>query len=206
MPACAPRSRRAKRERAYRRRMRAEGVSRRQQPPHAQSPVPPRRAHGRNDRGYRRTNSCPISTASPAETNEALARMVVSQSAGCPAWMGRHGVRFQSSLRGTLHLGRTNAFFLGGGKALMNSYYGAAARSASTSSTTPRSWGSPWWMAVRGRARRVGDGAREVRARAVVLAAADSSRTSRGCARSGARRPTTSSSAARRTTGARSSG
>ncbi len=31
-------------------------------------------------------------------------------------------------MRGTLHLGRTNAFFLGGGKALMNSYYAAAER------------------------------------------------------------------------------
>ena len=62
------------------------------------------------------------------ETDEPLARLVVRESAGCPAWMQRFGVRFQSSLRGTLHLGRTNAFFLGGGKALMNSYYAAAAR------------------------------------------------------------------------------
>jgi tricarballylate dehydrogenase len=36
------------------------------------------------------------------------------------------GVRFQPSLRGTLHLGRTNAFFLGGGKALINREYAAA--------------------------------------------------------------------------------
>ena len=42
--------------------------------------------------------------------------------------MATYGVRFQSALRGTLHLSRTNAFFLGGGKALMNSYYAAAAR------------------------------------------------------------------------------
>ena len=42
--------------------------------------------------------------------------------------MRQFGVRFQSSLRGTLHLGRTNVFFLGGGKALMNSYYAAAER------------------------------------------------------------------------------
>jgi tricarballylate dehydrogenase len=62
------------------------------------------------------------------ETDEALARLVVGHSAGSLAWMQRHGARFQSSLRGTLHLGRTNAFFLGGGKALMNSYYGAASR------------------------------------------------------------------------------
>ena len=62
------------------------------------------------------------------DTDEPLARLVVSHSAGCPAWMQRHGARFQSPLRGTLHLGRTNAFFLGGGKALMNSYYGASSR------------------------------------------------------------------------------
>jgi tricarballylate dehydrogenase len=62
------------------------------------------------------------------ETDEALMRLVVRSSASCPAWMKRLGVRFQSSLRGTLHLGRTNAFFLGGGKALMNTYYSAAAR------------------------------------------------------------------------------
>ena len=62
------------------------------------------------------------------QTNENLARLVIQQSASCVEWMGQFGVRFQSSLRGTLHLGRTNAFFLGGGKALMNSYYAAAER------------------------------------------------------------------------------
>jgi tricarballylate dehydrogenase len=41
--------------------------------------------------------------------------------------MRRHGVRFQDSLSGTLHLSRTNAFFLGGGKALVNAYYRSAA-------------------------------------------------------------------------------
>src|SRR5205814_1605041 len=41
-------------------------------------------------------------------------------------WMKRHGVRFQPPLGGTLQLARTNAFFLGGGKALMNAYYAAA--------------------------------------------------------------------------------
>ena len=62
------------------------------------------------------------------ETTEALARLVVRGSADCPAWLRRFGARLQPSLRGTLHLGRTNAFFLGGGKALMNSYYAAAER------------------------------------------------------------------------------
>ena len=62
------------------------------------------------------------------DTDEALARLVVQRSAGCTKWMSRFGVRFQSALRGTMHLARTNAFFLGGGKAVMNSYYAAATR------------------------------------------------------------------------------
>lgn len=61
-------------------------------------------------------------------TDEALAALTIGRSAECPAWMRDHGVRFQSSLKGTLHLGRTNAFFLGGGKALMNTYFAAAGR------------------------------------------------------------------------------
>jgi tricarballylate dehydrogenase len=40
--------------------------------------------------------------------------------------MKAHGCRFQPAMRGTLHLGRTNAFFLGGGKALINAYYFSA--------------------------------------------------------------------------------
>jgi tricarballylate dehydrogenase len=62
------------------------------------------------------------------ETNEELAHLLVRRSAGCPAWMQQFGVRFQHALRGTLQLARTNAFFLGGGKAVLNAYYAAAAR------------------------------------------------------------------------------
>jgi tricarballylate dehydrogenase len=61
-------------------------------------------------------------------TDEVLARVLIGRSTECTEWMGRFGVRFQAALRGTLHLSRTNAFFLGGGKALMNAYYAAAAR------------------------------------------------------------------------------
>ena len=61
-------------------------------------------------------------------TNETLARLVIRQTATCRGWMTRQGVRFQPSLAGTLHLSRTNAFFLGGGKALMNAYYRTAER------------------------------------------------------------------------------
>ena len=62
------------------------------------------------------------------QTNEQLARLTIRQSATCRAWMAQQGVRFQPSLTGTLHLSRTNAFFLGGGKALINAYYRTAAR------------------------------------------------------------------------------
>ena len=61
-------------------------------------------------------------------TNEALARMVIAGTAECRKWMAAHGVRFQPSIGGALHLAHTNAFFLGGGKALINAYYRAAAR------------------------------------------------------------------------------
>jgi tricarballylate dehydrogenase len=61
-------------------------------------------------------------------TNEALARMTIRASSGVFGWMKDAGVRFQPSLTGTLNLGRTNAFFLGGGKALVNAYYLTAER------------------------------------------------------------------------------
>jgi len=62
------------------------------------------------------------------QTDERLARMTIRGSGACRPWMQEHGVRFQPSLSGTLHLSRTNAFFLGGGKALVNAYYAAAER------------------------------------------------------------------------------
>jgi tricarballylate dehydrogenase len=60
-------------------------------------------------------------------TDERLARLAIRASSTCRSWMYRHGVRFQPSLSGTLHLSRTNAFFMGGGKALVNAYYRSAA-------------------------------------------------------------------------------
>jgi tricarballylate dehydrogenase len=62
------------------------------------------------------------------DTDEELARMTIRSSPECARWMRAQGVRFQPALGGTLHLGRTNAFFLGGGKALLNAYYSAAGR------------------------------------------------------------------------------
>jgi tricarballylate dehydrogenase len=60
------------------------------------------------------------------ETNEPLARLVIRASSTCRDWMRKHGVRFQPSLSGTLSLSRTNAFFMGGGKALVNAYFRSA--------------------------------------------------------------------------------
>jgi len=62
------------------------------------------------------------------QTDESLARLVIRASSSCRPWMHRHGVRFQPSLSGALHTARTNAFFLGGGKALVNAYYRSAER------------------------------------------------------------------------------
>ena len=57
------------------------------------------------------------------KTTEHMARRAIRESSTCRDWMREHGVRFQPSLSGTLHLSRTNAFFMGGGKALVNAYY-----------------------------------------------------------------------------------
>lgn len=59
-------------------------------------------------------------------TNEPLARMVIRASSTCRGWMKKHGVHFQPPLSGALHVARTNAFFMGGGKALVNAYYRSA--------------------------------------------------------------------------------
>lgn len=59
-------------------------------------------------------------------TNEELARMVIRESSRCRGWMQKHGVRFQPPLSGALHVARTNAFFMGGGKALVNAYFRSA--------------------------------------------------------------------------------
>ena len=57
-----------------------------------------------------------------------LARMAVHGSASILEWMQSHGVHFQPALAGTLHLGRTNAWFLGGGKAMVNALFRSAER------------------------------------------------------------------------------
>ena len=59
-------------------------------------------------------------------TNEELARLTICASSTCRDWMRSHGVHFQPPLSGALHVARTNAFFMGGGKALVNAYYRSA--------------------------------------------------------------------------------
>jgi tricarballylate dehydrogenase len=60
------------------------------------------------------------------QTNEKLARLTIRKSDNVGVWMAKQGCMFQPAMRGTLHLARTNGFFLGGGKALVNAYYSTA--------------------------------------------------------------------------------
>lgn len=59
-------------------------------------------------------------------TDRELAQLVIERSVDAFAFLVRNGVRFQDALSGTLNLARTNAFFLGGGKALLNALYARA--------------------------------------------------------------------------------
>ncbi|MEJ8813279.1 FAD-dependent tricarballylate dehydrogenase TcuA [Variovorax ureilyticus] len=59
-------------------------------------------------------------------TDERLARIAIRASSCCRDWMRTHGVHFQPPLSGALHVARTNAFFMGGGKALVNAYFRSA--------------------------------------------------------------------------------
>jgi tricarballylate dehydrogenase len=65
-------------------------------------------------------------TGGPA--NLQLAMFEIRESRHIPQWMTDNGVSWQQPLAGTLHLGRTNRWFLGGGKALLNTYYRTARR------------------------------------------------------------------------------
>jgi len=60
------------------------------------------------------------------QTDEELARMMIHESKDILNWIVEQGVRWQPSLGGTLSLGRTNSFFLGGGRAMLNALYRTA--------------------------------------------------------------------------------
>ena len=107
------------------------------------APLDYRGGNSRHTRNFRCMHSGPLSVltdryeedeyfddllrVTKGETDENLARMTIRTSETCLPWMEKQGVRFQPSLSGTLSLSRTNAFFLGGGKALVNAYYNRAA-------------------------------------------------------------------------------
>jgi tricarballylate dehydrogenase len=57
------------------------------------------------------------------QTDEELAKFMIHESKDILNWIVEQGVRWQPSLGGTLSLGRTNSFFLGGGRAMLNALY-----------------------------------------------------------------------------------
>ncbi|MEO9777487.1 MAG: FAD-dependent tricarballylate dehydrogenase TcuA [Sedimentitalea sp.] len=106
------------------------------------APKPYRGGNSRHTRNFRCMHSGPLGPLTDSysedeyfsdlmkvtggKTDEHLARLAIRTSEECLPWMEEHGVRFQPSLSGTLSLARTNAFFLGGGKSLVNAYYRTA--------------------------------------------------------------------------------
>ena len=99
-----------------------------------------------------------------------LSAFTIRESRSVPPWMERHGVAFQPAFRGTLQLGHTNRFFLGGGKALVNTYYRCAADlgvevAYETTVEAVKPDGGEIRLTVSGP-----DGRRELRADAVVVA------------------------------------
>jgi tricarballylate dehydrogenase len=106
------------------------------------APKPYRGGNSRHTRNFRCMHEGPLSVLTDSygedeyfddlirvtkgKTDERLARMTIRESERCLPCMEAHGVRFQPSLSGTLSLSRTNAFFLGGGKALVNAFYNTA--------------------------------------------------------------------------------
>ena len=103
--------------------------------------------------------------------NLELAKFAIRESRALPRWMSEHGINWQRPLAGTLNLGRTNRWFLGGGKALANSYYKALSNNgirviynAFVSDLTIDG------EVCQGAALHTGDGKQHVRARAVVVA------------------------------------
>ena len=57
------------------------------------------------------------------QTDKALAELTIDKSRELLSFMDDVGVRFQPPLGGTLSLGKTNAFFLGGGRGMLNALY-----------------------------------------------------------------------------------
>ena len=56
-------------------------------------------------------------------TTKEILEKVVTESADLPAWMKEHGVLLHHAVRGAFHYSQANAFIMGGGKQLVNTYY-----------------------------------------------------------------------------------
>ncbi len=103
------------------------------------APIPYRGGNSRHTRNFRCAHDAPLGKltdtyeedeffndlllVTKGNTDEPMARQVIRAAPMCYEWMTQQGILFQPSLSGTLSLSRTNAFFLGGGKALVNTYY-----------------------------------------------------------------------------------
>jgi tricarballylate dehydrogenase len=61
-------------------------------------------------------------------TDERLARVLIRGSATIAQWLGDNGVRLQDPASGAMPYSRRTAFFLGGGKAMINALYATAAK------------------------------------------------------------------------------
>ena len=139
---CAAITARAAGATVLRARRRAKVLSRRQQPAHPQPALHMTRATEILTDAYPEEEFWDdLLQVTGGQTDEALARHDDPRVRG-PAGTGcgSNGVRLQPSLGGTLQPRRTNAFFLGGGKAMVNALLPRPpSGSASRSPTTPRS-------------------------------------------------------------------
>src|SRR5215468_736789 len=80
----------------------------------------------RHTRNMRCAHDTATETLTGPYTDEQLAKHMIHESKEMLTWIVEQGVRFQPSLGGTLTLGRTNSFFLGGGRAMLNALYRTA--------------------------------------------------------------------------------
>lgn len=103
------------------------------------APKAMRGGNSRHTRNLRAAHSAPTATMSgiysqteylqdllkvtSGNTNQSLARLMIDESEDLLAWLGKQDVAFQKAISGSLNLESTNAFFLGGGKALLNALY-----------------------------------------------------------------------------------
>ncbi len=64
-----------------------------------------------------------IISVTHGKADKELTEDMVKHSIEAVKWADSHGIKWRKALNATLQLSRTNQFFLGGGKALLNQYY-----------------------------------------------------------------------------------